>query len=118
MKMLALMMLMVVGCATLTSDEKALRGKVVGTYVKKVYSGTALRIVFLENGKSEGYVNGEITKRANWKLVGKEVHFFDEESSSVCKIEPNGDLTVIAQIENKERMDYPKEEQLLWKKIK
>ena len=111
--LLVIAVLLVGACA----GTPALREKVVGEY--KVETDIyALRIVFLENGKSEGYVNGEVTKRASWKVVGKEVHFFDEDSTSVCKIEPNGDLTVIAQIDNKNRLDFPKEEQFLWKKIK
>ena len=52
-------------------------------------------------------------------MVGNEVHVAEEGTSiAVFKIEPNGDLTMIAEIEDGKRNDIPKEDQITFKKIK
>ena len=104
----------------LTSEEK-----VVGTYEAKKEEAT-VKLVLLENGKSEHWVNGEKKGEATWKLVEKEVHvlgrkrlfFGDGEDARVYKIEPNGDLTWIANIRDGKREDVPIGEQFTFKKIK
>ena len=64
----------------------------------------------------ENYVNGEkkigglILPDTNWKIVGKEVHMGVERNKMVLKIEPNGELTLIALIEDGKRIDPPEEE--------
>jgi hypothetical protein len=52
-------------------------------------------------------------------MAGNEIHF-DSESGDVrvFRIEPNGDLTYIAEIERGERHDHTKERQATFKKIK
>lgn len=51
-------------------------------------------------------------------MVGKEVHGFGTEKA-VFKIDPNGDLTSIATIdEDGKRKEIPKEQQQTFKKIK
>ena len=92
---------------------------VAGTYELKVEGGTA-QMVFLENGKIEFYENGKINQeKSSLKMVGNEVHL-DSESGDVrvFRIEPNGDLTYIAEIEHGERHDHSKERQTTFKKIK
>ena len=92
---------------------------VAGTYELKVEGGTA-QMVFLENGKIEFYENGKINQEeSSLKMVGNEVHF-DSKSGDVrvFRIEPNGDLTYIAEIEHGERHDHTKERQATFKKIK
>jgi ankyrin repeat protein len=92
---------------------------VAGTYELKVEGGTA-QMVFLENGKIEFYENGKINQeKSSLKMVGNEVHF-DSKSGDVrvFRIEPNGDLTYIAEIEHGERHDHTKERQATFKKIK
>ena len=105
----------------LTAEEE----KLVGSYEAKKEE-TNVNLVLLENGKSEHWVNGEKKGEATWKLVEKEVHvlgrkrlfFGDGEDARVYKIEPNGDLTWIANIRDGKREDVPIGEQFTFKKIK
>ena len=105
----------------LTAEEE----KLVGTYEAKKEE-TTVKLVLLENGKSEHWVNGEKKGEATWKLVEKEVHvlgrkrlfFGDGEDARVYKIEPNGDLTWIANIRGGKRKVVPIEEQFTFKKLK
>ena len=82
--------LLVVGCVgrSLTEEEK----KVVGSYEAKV-EGATVKLVFLANGKVEHYRNEE---KREWKIDEKKVHVVSRNSTSIYKIEPNGDLTWIA----------------------
>ena len=95
-------MLVAAGCST-TPTMKS----IVGTYEIKIGKTTtsppqSYRVVFFENGKVESYEgNGEKGAEDTWKLVEKEVHI--EEVTDILKIEPNGDLTVIALIEDGKR---------------
>ena len=92
---------------------------VAGPYELKIEGGTA-QMIFLENGKIEFYENGKKNQEeSSLKMVGNEVHF-DSESGDVrvFRIEPNGDLTYIAEIEHGERHDHAKERQATFKKIK
>ena len=92
---------------------------IAGTYELKVKGGTA-QMVFLENGKIEFYENGKKNQEeARLKTAGNEIHF-DSKSGDVrvFRIEPNGDLTYIAEIEHGERHDHTKERQATFKKIK
>ena len=88
--------------------ELTLEEKVAGTYEVKIEEDT-ITFVLLENGKHEAYVNGESWKKAEvkvtWKMVGKEVHIGEKYSQDVYKIEPNGDLTHIADIVGGMRTD-------------
>ena len=85
---------------------------------KKFDEGT-MKLVLLGNGTVEKYKNGEKTDDFEWKIVGKEVHLGDGMPPvDVGKIEPNGDLTAIAEIDGRGRKDYSKEDQLTFKKIK
>jgi hypothetical protein len=91
MKYIVLIMgLLVVGCGgrSLTEEEK----KVVGSYEAKV-GGATVKLVFLENGKVEHYRNEE---GREWKIDGKKVHVVSKNTTSIYKIEPNGDLIWIA----------------------
>ena len=99
--------------------EPTLEEKVVGTYEVKIEEDT-ITFVLLENGKHEAYVNGESWKKAEvkvtWKMVGKEVHIGEKYSQDVYKIEPNGDLTHIADIVDGMRTDQKNQSTI--KKIK
>ena len=94
-----------VGCAT-TPTVKS----VVGSYEAKIG-----KFVFLENGKCQAFIKDE-EKTGTWKLVEKEVHI--EEVTDILKIESNGNLTIIALIEDGKRTDFPKDEQITLEKIK
>ena len=90
--------------------EDSLKLSVVGTYERidplGPLGGFTVKQVFLENGKFESYVNGENSLMdGTWKIAGKEVYVERKVSptnplgnGSVFKIEPNGDLTFIAEI--------------------
>ena len=102
-------MLVSVGCATAPTVKS-----IVGTYETKIGKTAtsppqSYRVVFFENGKVESYDgNGEKDVEGTWRLVEKEVHIKEvdiEEVTDILKIEPNGDLTVIALIENGKRTD-------------
>ena len=106
-------------------DQPPLDLPLVGTYEAKKEE-TTVKLVLLENGKSEHWVNGEKKGEATWKIVEKEVRvlgrkrlfFGDGEDARVYKIEPNGDLTWIANIRDGKRGDVPKEDQPTFKRIK
>ena len=116
----------VVGCGTSADNTTkptpqmglTLSEKVVGTYEIKE-GGETLRAVSLANGKVKSYDgNGEKDKEGTWKLVGKEVHIEEvdiEEVTDILKIEPNGDLTVIALIQDGKRTD---QKRITLKKLK
>ena len=90
---------------------------VVGTYVAKIEEDAVLELTLNNRNAS------------TWKIVGREVHhgavMFDsktrrleELSTKVYRIEANGDLTEVAKIEDGERTDLPKKDQVTFKKIK
>ena len=104
--------LLVVGCGgrSLTEEEK----KVVGSYEAKV-EGVTVKLVFLENGKVEHYRNEE---GREWKIDEKKVHVVSKNSTSIYKIEPNGDLTWIALDYVGERIPKRPFQSATFKKIK
>jgi len=90
-------------------ELKAEEKKVVGEYERKK-GETSRKLVLLENRKIETYKNGEKRLDGTWKISGKEVHVDAEENSTwVFKIEPNGDLTFIAYIDDGKRQEATKE---------
>ena len=112
-----LILLVAFGCGkNLTEEEK----KVVGSYeTKKDENGIASKLALLENRKAELFFGGNKAGEAAWKLFEKEVHTLEDgENTFVHKIEPNGDLTLIAAIIDENRTELPKELKLTWKKSK
>ena len=106
-----IIMLVAVGCGkSLTEEEK----KVVGSYESKV-GGVTVKLVFLENGKVEHYRNEE---GREWKIDEKKVHVVSKNSTSIYKIEPNGDLTWIALDYVGERIPKRPFQSATFKKIK
>ena len=103
--------------------ELTLEEKVVGEYeMRNPNQGRegkdTIKLVLLGTGIIEmsAFVK---TDGGTWKMVGNEVHVAEEgKSIAVFKIEPNGDLTMIAEIIRTKRKDIPKEEQTTIKKIK
>ena len=92
--------------------QKKLEKKVVGSYEAK----KSAKHVLLENGKSETWILGVKRHGGTWKIDGKEVHIGIEKLTHVCKIEPNGDLILIAKISDGKRTDVAKENQFIWEK--
>ena len=94
------------------AKELTLEEKFVGSYEW----GETGKVHFLENGKAELYIDGKRTFELKWKIVGNEVHAAGD-LVAVYRIETNGDLTQIAEIEGGKRTDFPKGQMTL-KKIK
>ena len=112
--------LLVVGCGggrSLTEED------VIGSYELPDKRGP-IKLNFLENGKFEFHPSVGIKKDGTWKIVRKEVHVSSEGGLyevGVYKIEPNGDLTSIAYIDDGKRQEATKEFQefqTTFKKIK
>ena len=90
--------------------------EVVGTYEGKG-EGT-VKFVLHENEKVELFENGNKFLEGTWKMVGKETHLDCKSVIVVIKIEPNGDLNLIARIRNSKREEIAKDPQRTLKKIK
>ena len=137
--------LLVVGCgkqeqtdaneSTPTTTEKPVKEltaeeKVVGTYEAKIGEDT-LRVAFLENGIFEKCTDGEkdvgreggqeVGREYKWKVVNGEIHIEDEDGDigvDVARINKDGTITGIAEIRNGKREDFPKGDQVTFRKIK
>ena len=111
------------------SPIEKLEEKTVGSYENIHEDHFIHKLVFLENGKTESYMNVQGNehpcKFGSWKIKGhrpyemKRVFWIQEKETVVLQIYPNGDLTKIAEIwEGQKRKDLPKDEQLYtYKKI-
>ena len=97
----------------LTAEEK----KVIGTYEMKG-EGFTIRAVFLDNGIIESYKNGKKEEEDKWKIVDGELHIIHEGGIAVFRINKDGNITGIADIEDGKREDLPKEDQITLKRIK
>ena len=132
--LLILITIMLVGVGCGETEPKPLspeEQKLVGSYEKPsmvirnhklVRQAGAGKLVLLENRTIEFYRNGELAEvygESKWKIVGNEVHFVSNSATEVKKIEPNGDLTGIANISNQgERYEIHKTAQSTFKKVK
>jgi len=116
------------GCV---SPAERMKNSVAGSYEAKIdseglFNGATFKLVLLENGKGELYVDGSKGEGdKTWKIAGKEVHFGIEKGAdsrggwAVFKIESNGELSWLGEINGGKRTDFPKEEQPpTFKKIK
>ena len=101
----------------LTAEEQ----KVVGEYEHKRGEDT-YRVVLLENGIAERYINGKKDEREfKWKITKEgELHYtYSNGYIMVYRINKDGSLTPIADISKfGKREEAPKEAQLTFKKIK
>ena len=138
-----LILLVAVGCgeaayqiSSLGSPIEKLEEKIIGSY-EDFHEGHFIhKLVFLENGKTESYMNVQGNehpcKFGTWKIVGhrpyelNRVYWIQEKETVVLQIYPNGDLREIGikktinelgeRIEK--RKAIPKEDQRTYKKIK
>ena len=114
--LLVIVALLVGGCAS-TPTMKS----VAGTYEVKVGENT-VRMVVLENGNFEGYINDkQDSEEGKWSISEEgELHCVDEDGDiGVFRINEDGDITWIAEIDTEgKRTDFPKEDQTTWKKRK
>ena len=112
-----LIAVMVLSAYATTSTVKS----VAGTYERKTGEDT-FRMVFLENGISEGYHNGKKREEeGKWKISEEgEIHFTDSRDGDigVFRINPDSSITVIAGIRDGKRRGMPKEKIKTLKKIK
>ena len=94
--------------------------KSVAEYEEKK-DGDTYRVVLLENGVFEDYLNGKKEEEEDkWKIVDGEIHVTDiSGTSDVVRINKDGSITYIASIDKDgKREDIPKEDQHTIKKIK
>ena len=117
--------LLVGGCATtptkeLTPEEnKALRDSVVGTYEQKYVDGVTYRVVLLDNGVYEWYVEGKKSAEAKWEIVNRQIHCdYGSGEINIIRINQDKSITLIAFIRDGKRKDRPIEPPFTWKKIK
>ena len=136
-------LLVTVGCgeaayqvSSIGSEIGKLEEKIVGSY-EDIHEGHFIhKLVFLENGKTESYMNiqgnEQPCKFGTWKIKGhrpyelNSVHWIQEKETAVLQIYPNGDLTKIGIIKTinelgeriEERKSIPKEDQRTYKKVK
>ena len=120
--------LLVVGCGKDKQSEannspsvksaKELTKKIVGTYQKG--SGRYIvRWVFKENQVAEFYGMSEYPAMYEWSIVDGNVHTKSPRHTGIMRVEPNGDLTEIAEIVRGNQRDVPKDKQTAtYKKIK
>ena len=108
--------LLAVGCATLTPEEKA-----VGEYEYIDDNGNAHKYVLQESGVAEFYWSDRKSHiKRKWKISkDRELHIDDKLGAiPILTINPDGSITLIADIVDGKRTDYPKEDQTTVKKIK
>ena len=84
--------------------------------------GNTVRMVLLENGIFEGYVNDEQDlEEGKWSISEEgEIHGVDEDGDiGVFRINEDGDITWIAEIDTEgKRTDFPKQHKRTLKKLK
>lgn len=109
-----------VGCgkSEISKDELS-KKSVVGSY-ETTEGKDAFRLIILENGKFENHFSGKMQGKGTWEFYAKELHALEDgkEVASVFKIEPNGDLTEIANKSSSGSQDIPKDNQITFKKLK
>jgi hypothetical protein len=137
-----LILLVAVGCgeaayqiSSIGSEIEKLEEKIVGSY-EDIHEGHFIhKLIFLENGKTESYMNAQGNehpcKFGTWKIKGhrpyelNRVHWIQEKETVVLQIYSNGDLTEIAIIKTinergeriEKRKSVPKEDQRTYKKV-
>ena len=111
-----------------SDKELILEDKVVGEYEEKVGEGT-IKLVFLDNGIMELYINGREKeyKEAKWSVVKGEIHATDSDgdilvfrinTKSSLGISSVSSITNIAEIEEGKRKDIAIKNQFTFKRIK
>jgi len=104
---------------TKPAKELTLREKVIGTYERKK-GRTTLRVVFLDNGASELYGNGELmAEGGKWMIVDGELHGLGPDGNvGIWRINEDKSITSIGGILDGKRINVPKDKQFTYKKIK
>ena len=111
--------LLAVGCEKKLTPEQKLRDSVLGEYEHKFENGFTYKLVFLDNGIREFYLNGEKTNEGKWSVVKEEIHVKGASGLiEVYRINKDKSITPIAEILDGKRTDYSKEYQSTFKKLK
>ena len=97
--------------------ELTLEEKVVGAYEIKEGEYT-IKIILLENGGGEAYVNGKKQEERKWSVVKGEIHVKYDGVIYVIRVNKDKSITMIAEILDSKREEKPKEDQQTYKKIK
>ena len=103
-------------CATTTSTTKSL----VGEYEANE-DGTTYKYVLLNNGICETYKRGKKFRVYNWTIEKGELHLTEVMRNGdirVLRINADKSITLIADIEDGKRTDWPENNQPTMKKIK
>ena len=113
--------MLVGGCATPLTPELTLEEKVVGTYEYIDDNGNAHKYVLQESGVAEFYWSDRKSHiKRKWKISkDRELHIDDKLGAiPILTINPDGSITLIADIVDGKRTDFPKDNQITFKKIK
>ena len=98
-------------------DVLSQRKKVIGAYESTWLTTPWPRLVLLENGITEAYLNGK-KYDGKWKIVDGEIHT-DDGDIGVWRINKDRSITHIANIDKDgKRKEIPKGEQTTFKRIK
>ena len=102
------------GCAT--PADKALIDNIAGVY-EGMDGESALRLILLDNGACEEYINGRKSGERKWEISDKEVHIKYDWGFIIYRINPNGSLTWVAEMRDGRREDYAFDLQITFNKI-
>lgn len=126
------LIVLVVGLLAIGCGNSKIKKMVVGEYETKLNDGDTHKLVFLDDGVVESYLNGKKHGEENkWSIVKGEIHAgLKEFAIEVFRINPDKSITTIAWImhdigdeaagldDGPKRTDLSKDEQYNWKKIK
>ena len=86
--------LLVAGCLTPEQKQKnALEDSVIGEYEHVYESGDAHKLIFLNNGFYESYLNGRKKEEFKWSIVNGEIHLDNKALIGVYKINEDKSIT-------------------------
>ena len=115
-RVLVLFAIVLLGGGCTTPADKALIENVAGVYEGKDGEIT-LRLILLDNGKCEEYIDGGKQGKREWVLSDKEVHVRYDWGLMIYRINPNGSLTWVAEKRNGRRKDYAFDLQITFNRI-
>ena len=116
LRVLVLFAIVLLGGGGTTPADKALIENVAGVYEGKDGEIT-LRLILLDNGKCEEYIDGGKQGKREWVLSDKEVHVRYDWGLMIYRINPNGSLTWVAEERNGRRKDYAFDLQITFNRI-
>ena len=86
--------LLVAGCLAPEQKQKnALEDSVIGEYEHVYESGDAHKLIFLDNGFYESYLNGQKKEEFKWSIVNGEIHLNNSAFTGVYTINKDKSIT-------------------------